>query len=129
MDKENKRKEKTIAKLKKEHKACTTQLKGMKSLYKVVQDEKDTLISEKDALVSEKDILKAEKEKLIKERNHFAMVAQHTEDKAHKMAEELQQIKSTVKEMRVFLVLRTLCPRYLDPWFITFSVFIFILKP
>jgi len=109
-------KEIVIAEMKEEQKGSlltqkvlVKQLKVMGKQQKVVQDEKDVLMNEK--------------EKLINERNHLAVVAQHTEDKAHKMAEELQQSKSTVKEMGLFLVLRALCPKYLDPWFFVFSVF------
>ena len=116
LEKEKLSKEMEIAEMKEEQKSSALkqkllvkQLKIMRKLHKVDQDEKE--------------ILMTEKKKLINERNHFAVVAQHTEDKAHKMAEELQQTKSTVKEMGMLLVLRSLCPRYLDPWFIAFSVF------
>jgi len=116
LEKEKLNKEMEIAEMKEEQKSSALkqkllvqQLKIMRKLHKVDQDEKE--------------ILMTEKKKLINERNHFAVVAQHTEDKAHKMAEELQQTKSTVKEMGMLLVLRSLCPRYLDPWFIAFSVF------
>ena len=81
----------------------------MKKVQLIVQDEKDVLINEK--------------EKLVSERDHFAVVAQYTEDKADKMAGELQQTKSTVKEMGLFLILGTFRPKYLDPWFLAFCVF------
>jgi len=121
LEKENQSKEIEIAEMKEEQKSSALkqkllvkQLKIMRKLHKVEQDEKEILITEK--------------KKLINERNHFAMVVQHTEDKTHKMTEELQQTKSTVKEMGILLVLRSLCPRYLDPWFMVFSVFYFITK-
>jgi len=114
--KENQCKETVIAEMKEQNKellltqkVLVKQLRVMEELQKVVQDQKDVLVDEK--------------EKLIIERNHFAVVAQHTEDKAHKMAEELQHSKSTVKQMGLFLLLRALSPRYLDPWFLVFSVF------
>ena len=116
LEMESRQKEIMIAEMKEEQKGSlltqrvlVKQLKVMEKQQKVVQDEKDVLINEK--------------EKLGNERNHFAMVARQTENKAHKMAEELRQSKSTVKEMGLFLVLRALCPRYLDPWFFVFSVF------
>jgi len=106
LDKENQHKEIVIAEMKEQQKELLLKQKLLLEQLKVVQEEKNVL-----------------EQKLINERNHFAVVAQHTEDKAHKMAEQLQKSKSTVKEMGLFLVLRALCPRYLDPCFFVFSVF------
>ena len=106
LDKENQHKEIVIAEIKEQQKELLLTQKLLVKQLKVVQDQKNVL-----------------EQKLINDRNHYMVVVQHTEDKAHKMAEELQQSKSTVKEMGLFLVLRALCPRYLDPWFFVFSVF------
>jgi len=116
LEKENQRKEIMIAEMKElqkglllTQKALAKQLRAMEKKQKVLENEKNVLV--------DKNL------KLINEKNHFAVVAQHTEDKAHKMAEELQSSKSTVKEMGLFLLLRALSPRYLDPWFFVFGVF------
>jgi len=118
---ENQRKDTVIAEMKEQHnellltqRVLVKQLRVMEELQKVEKDQKDVLIDEK--------------EKLIIERNHFVVVAQHTENKAQKMAKELQHSKSTVKQMGLFLVLRALSPRYLDPWYLVFSVFYLFTK-